>query len=325
MDSSRVPSDQGFALPFGLVVLVALAFSLATLAIHVKLSQRTAAVYSIALADQIAFASVEQELVYRALLEYHGRQPSVGFLEEAEPEFYGPRIEAPFFTRGEVHAFQAVYGQRAPLFDDMPTMIMKLQDTEGMLDVNYKSEGYLTYLAELSGVSPSEAKRAGAVLNRALIENQRPLSAKRHQVFGLSHAHQICDLEIWNSSEICESRAELAFMFATRQSLMPNFRYVSDELKLEIAPQVDYGPRAGSELAWIRIQEQRGFYDHLSFSTGNGLEYIVALSREDSTKQKRFKLSLFHVNGYRPYSIREVVVEPRMRDLDLYERRNLSE
>ncbi|MAT34628.1 MAG: hypothetical protein CMK06_05730 [Ponticaulis sp.] len=325
MAKEKTVFEAGFALPFALVVLVAISFTLSILALQVQSSQDRAAVYVNAIGEQKALITVEQELAYRALLEFYGVDRDLDPLGENQDDirYRGAPVSGKFYIDGGVYPFESTYQRIAPP-QDLPEVLVRVQDIEGLLDLNYQSEAYLTYVAYLAGVRSGEQMRAARILNEAVGEVKQEVTVDRRPVHGLWSPRQLCGLPIWKEAEICEDRARMAFTFAGRSGLLPNYFLTPQSLRDLIGPDGGENFDPGTYLAWIQTQEKYKFYDAFAESGGRGMEYVVAISERGSHKQKRFKISLRRSNGMRPFSVSEVVEELRMEEFDEFEAREAA-
>ena len=313
IQSCRVRHTQsGFVLPLTLALIMALAFSLSLVLEQTANSRMRAALFTDVALQAFEDHAVEQEIVYRALLELHGRDHSNQTSDQ--PPYMGLVPTGNWQARSVPFMWTGVYGAD-PIEGSTDTTQMthwvSVQDTSGLLDVNYSDPNYLTFLADYLEIPPSQRRRAVRDFRQLIQDSKWFGDKKTDRVDGLARASQLCQQPIWSRAALCKAPSDLTHYLTAREGRLPNYRTMPEYLKRQLIPDYESLDWLQGSMAWESLRRSLGFPGYLEAIGGELTHYMVTVSHPKDAFQKRFMLNVLYERHGRPYSIHDRIVETR--------------
>lgn len=310
--SYDVHIERGFVLPLTLVLIVALAFLLTLTMEQIASARARAAVFNQIAINGFDRHAVEQDIVYRALLERFGRDYSRS-LDLQSFTYKGAAPTGEWAADSQAFVWGGVYQsgeQTNGIAGHLQRFDVKIQDTSGLLDINYTDEAYVTFLADYLSLPTARQRRAVSDL-RATIDDRKWLGDSRSpRVHGFYRPAELCLQEIWREAPICDTPSKVAFTLTAREGRLPNFDTMPTWMRRYFVPDYDSLPPLRARSEWDKFRRERGMLGVFEAFGGLRLNYIVAIHEQNTTYQDRFMLDVVSDRQGRPYTIIDRITEP---------------
>lgn len=307
------PGQAGYVLPLTLGVVFVLSLVLAMTLQQVD----SAASRSRLLAEQAEFAvdslSIEQEIAFRALVETLASRTEL--LDETEVT-YLTRTPSEWATQGESRPWAGYFG--LPLPDTLTggTYEVRIQDSRGLLDLNYANPDYLEFLARIFGIPAARRPQSA----RALAEHISDRKAAQSKVSadpdfdpeppGLLSPDEVCLLPDWSETDPCKQLPDLHFNFTAASGSLLNFDLAPDALKAQLLPNGLSATGFQATMAWSRVQQDHGFYDDFLGFGGQNMDFVVSIRQGSNRLHRRFRFLVGLGLHDRPIRLVEDTREP---------------
>ncbi len=307
----RKRAESGFVMPLCLVVIALLALTAVTLMQSLNSATARAQLQKDMLDREWAKHNVEQQIIWRALVQNVVASSRSGFEPLSPAAAQLQEAAGRWDTQFDAMDWNGVHANT-----DLPNGRFKVyvQDARGLLDLNYAQDAYLDYLTRLLKV-PASSRRAAIGSVREQIAAFQQLTTQGDEgfrtktVIGLTGKNELCRLRGWQDQPLCEPGTEL-FRYATFGSgAIPNVQLMPKHLKDDIGLKQSTDRLATAILEWESVQQSEGFYDPFQSAGGGGLRYHIWVHDESYSTRSFFALELVLDSGQRPFNISQRVDE----------------
>ncbi|MFN3214019.1 MAG: hypothetical protein ACE37M_13025 [Henriciella sp.] len=279
-------------MPLCLVVIALLALTAATLSQSLQTATARAQLQKDVIDFEWSMHNLEQQVVWRSVLER--AVVNAQFDGQAISGRTATLIElsGPWDKRSTPMEWQSLY-ENEDLENDRYEVTV--QDTRGLLDINYPSESYLSFALRSMDIPPSKRRRALEEI-RSRISDFQALRIvgdegyRTNTVTGLTGIADLCGLETWGSFELCDAPVALAKYLTFGSGSLPNIKLTPDSLRDEMGVRAFGSSDAALISDWERVQQREGFYDPLLASGPGGSRFHVWLHDQSTGTQRFFEL-----------------------------------
>ena len=300
--------ELGFTLPFVLTLLVVLSITSIILVERVLNAQNLARLDIASSNQEIDSYKIEQDILWRALLELNGVADNLLPSPNTKNKKYmalEPKND--WSRKGEPILWTGNYNYSENYFHKDSDIKTEIRDVGGLIDINYANEKYLLYIAERLGVPSGRRNRAVKKLVEELQNRSERIDSDEalfsNPLFiGLSDAAEICSIAEWNKVNLCQNHHDLRKVIYAGFGKLINIDIASKQVKdiLLQEDSTDNLPKARRR--WTEIQKDRGFGDAF-LDLATGLEsYIVTFHYSDG-KSKQYLLDARIQPTQKPYAL----------------------
>lgn len=311
IEPSQSPDHAaGFAMPLVLLVLAVLSFTAAVSLSALKTEQEFQLYRLSAVESAYAIESVREEIIWRALLETYGKE-SGEFTTDGVDRYRAKTPDGPWNRSGESLLWTGVYSDH-PL--PIGGVVVRVQDTVGLLDLNHANSNYVNFLADTLGVDASAKSGAVRSLGQKvdLLKSSRITSDEQFRTglkLGLSSSIELCGLRGWTDIELCADGApELSEVVVAGNGGLTNIRFAPERVRSLVFGHAKAISLSEEQLSWREVQQKWGFYDPLINSSPGGLVYIVRVEDRRSGEQHVFELDLSPISLSEPFKVSNAII-----------------
>ena len=305
MRVSRRPasSDRGFALPLALAVLLVLSMIAIILTERILTAQSLTRSDTSAVDRALEFHIIEQDLIWRALLELYGIQPVL----DRQRVYVAEPPSSPWPRDGTLMSWNGNYLSSPVAVNPDKKFSIRVKDVSGLIDVNYANREYIQFLAEKFEVP---AGQKGAATDRLLTEIQARKPSMEESTgiensplfMGLHDVTEICAMTGWSASRMCRDEGQLKDVAYAGLGMITNISLASPEVKKLLLGNMVSSEPAENRLLWRQIQQDRGFIDFF-ISDGEGYQtYQITVKHPDS-RNTHYLLDVRIQPDQRPYRL----------------------
>ena len=300
--------ELGFTLPFVLILLVVLSITSIILIERVLNAQNLARLDITSSNQEIDSYKIEQDILWRALLELNGVTSDILVSPNAKSKKYlalEPKND--WSRKGEPIIWKGNYNYNENYFRKDPNITIEIRDAGGLIDINYPNEKYLLYIAERLGVPLGRRNRAVKKLVEELQNRSKRIDSENalfsNPLFtGLSDAAEICSIEDWNKINLCQNHHELREIVYAGSGNITNIDLASKEVTEVLLQETNVNSPLKLRRQWSEVQKDRGFGDAF-LNLATGLEtYIVTFHYSDG-KSKQYLLDARIQPTQKPYAL----------------------
>ncbi len=313
--------EAGYVIPFVLVVVLILSLSVASLAETLSVARERAQLRGQETRARLNTYSIEQEIAYRALLEYYGKLPVDQFGSGAT-RYRAREPENTWTTDSTVYKWSGVYRRSASLPSPLDERRVSIQSTNGLPDLAARDPDILRLYAERLGLNGLKSRRAVSILlqyqekqREKLIgslgeENQQDPFYRDAAGKPLFLPQEVCSLEVWSEIAVCDRPDKVAFSLSVGAGMQPNLDDAPSHMIATLLGQTGPGDKVEVDRAWSSMLREAGVEPSLGRLFALGSQLVVAIETSDPGKQIRIRLEVTGSDGERPYAVLERVIEP---------------
>ncbi|MEL6687292.1 MAG: hypothetical protein AAFP97_06705 [Pseudomonadota bacterium] len=298
----RSPGADGFAMPLTLAVLLILSYVIAVGLQRIEVSQAEARLSSATTADVLDATLVEQDVVWRGVLELLAK-PIAGVAANN----YGARAPDNSWTaNARAYLWSPTYRE---LGRDFPTALVVIHDEASKIDLNNTDEAYLRFIAERAQLGPGNTDRAVTELQNYM-NARRPLplsaddSLRIPQRSGLLDPLEVCALQYWSRWELCSRPEAFRELFTADVGLIPNIRMMTPEAARFLLREGFSTDILELEREWTSQRITYGFYNPLSGIGTGGQRFTVTIIPQSAQRAFRFEIDSRVQETGDPFAIR---------------------
>lgn len=312
--------SAGFAMPLTLAVLLILSYIIAISLQRVEVSRAEARLASATLDDILDSTLVEQDVLWRSLLEILTRQ-----VTGTGVAIYGARPpENAWAPTARAFLWSPTYG--ALVDENFPTALVVIHDEASKIDLNNPSEGYLRLIAVRAGLGSGSADRAVREL-QAYINERTPVAIGADEFLrfpqrsGLIDPLEICALSSWSRWELCSRPEALRELATADVGLVPNIRMMTPENAEFLLGEPPGFDITEVETQWRELRITYGFYNPLQGIGTGGQRFTVTIIPRSAQRAFRFEIDTRVQETGHPFAIRNRRYLPADAILQDYRRR----
>ena len=306
-NSQNGHGDAGFALPLALTVLVLLSYVIASGLQRVRVAQADIRLAQANIRTDILRFNLEEDVVWRTLLEAVGRQAAFD-LENEQPRYNATAPQSPWRRDGTPFLWSTNYPDITQQGHLVPALVI-VQDEVGKIDLNFRNRHYLMFLAERLDIPAGRRVKAVESLTD-YIESRTPSPIDLEDTLilptrtGIQDPDELCTLDIWNQTELCADRERLRDMFTGGLGMPPNILLASPDIAAFLLGGRDHKDEPAKALAWIEVQQRYGFYDLFGTISTGGIKMSVTIIPAGAVTALRFDVDSRGSSQTNPFSIR---------------------
>lgn len=299
-------NEAGFALPLALTVLVLLSYVIASGLQRVRVAQVDIRLSQANVRTDILRQNLEEDVVWRTMLEAVGRQAGFGFADEVAR--YNARApESPWRVDGVPFIWTPNYpnitdGRLAPA-------LIVVQDEVGKIDLNFRNRNFLRFIAERADI-PTGRRDAAVDTLIDYIESKTPspIDIEERLIIpsrtGIQDPDEVCSLNIWGDTDLCRDRERLRSLFTGGLGMPSNIALSGPDISAFL-----FGGRFPDNpndkaVAWNELQSRYGFYDLFEGIGAGGIKISVTIIPAGALSALRFDVDARGPTETDPFSVR---------------------
>jgi hypothetical protein len=292
-------------MPLTLAVLVILCYIVATGLQRVEVARAEARLTQSAMNTAIDYDRLEQDVLWRGLLETNGRQ--INPLSLSDFVYMARNPNNLWVPDAKAYIWSPTY---ADLTAELPRALVVVQDEATKIDLNQTQSEYIRFIAERANL-PGGKDRAVRDL-QAYIAERTPVamsgdgSLRILQRSGLQDPVEICSIPSWSGWELCKTPEKLRELTTAGVGLVPNIRIASPEAKTFLLGRGFAGETGTQilEMEWVETRVNYGFYSPVQGLGVGGERFTVTILPRGAARALRFELDARVQETGLPYAVR---------------------